>query len=128
MTPSGYMEDEACVNVFEILAPTIQALPFIRDYPGCWINIFYDRFKLHVNVAEGLEIFTRNKFQCMKEESANSHWKIIGCLSIVLAQVDDIAWKDSFKIVNLHPHHCVSFNEWLEKIQLVQKQESSSIE
>ena len=35
--------------------------------------MFYDGFKSHVNVAEGLELFTQNKFRCLKEESANSH-------------------------------------------------------
>eukprot|EP00957_Ditylum_brightwellii_P001496 116663-Ditylum_brightwellii.AAC.1 len=43
-------------------------------------------------------------------------WQVIGCLSVALVVADDDNWERSFKAVNLHPHHCVLFEDWLKKI------------
>ena len=103
--------------------------------------MFYDGFKSHVNVAEGLELFTQNKFQCLKEESANSHVNQAYDQQVALMdkkiqrRILDMVrpklknkitqWQvigclsvalaqAAFKSVNLHPHHRVEFNEWLK--------------
>eukprot|EP00957_Ditylum_brightwellii_P206379 15348130-Ditylum_brightwellii.AAC.1 len=37
---------------------------------------------------------------------------------------DDGAWDDSFKTVNLHPHHYASFDKWSECFQTMYRQEN----
>eukprot|EP00957_Ditylum_brightwellii_P015278 1151044-Ditylum_brightwellii.AAC.1 len=67
------MDDKAWVKVVEVIAPSIWKLLVIRDHADWWINMFYDGFKSHVNIAEGLENFTAHHFRCLKEESASSY-------------------------------------------------------
>eukprot|EP00957_Ditylum_brightwellii_P031957 2423143-Ditylum_brightwellii.AAC.1 len=37
-------------------------------------------------------------------------------LIVIMAKSDDGIWEESFKAVNLNPHHHVSFEEWLKRI------------
>jgi len=52
---------------------------------------------LHVNVQEALHYWSVNKIRTVKEEAKKT-------------------WVTSFKSVNLHPKHQISFDAWCEKI------------
>eukprot|EP00957_Ditylum_brightwellii_P114052 8696037-Ditylum_brightwellii.AAC.1 len=54
---------------------------------------------------------------CPQLRSMLNQWHDIGCLTAALVEVDtEDIWEKSFKTVNLHPHHRVSFKEWIARI------------
>ena len=44
----------------------------IRDLPKCWSFLMYDGFKYHINVTEGLEVFSGEGIKVGKKEAGTS--------------------------------------------------------
>ena len=45
-----------------------------------------------------------------------SQWHLIGILCVGIKYCKETTWVNSFKTVNIHPHHCFSFEEWVHCI------------
>ena len=45
-----------------------------------------------------------------------SQWHLIGILCVGIKYCKETTWVNSFKTVNIHPHHRVSFEEWVHSI------------
>ena len=45
-----------------------------------------------------------------------NQWQLIIIISTAIQNIPDKVWTDSFVDVNLHPHHCMTFNDCIKKI------------
>ena len=53
---------------------------------------------------------------CRKVHGNKSQWHLIGILCVGIKYCKEESWVSLFKTVNLHPHHWVSLEEWVERI------------
>ena len=73
MTPTGYMTEEAWVELAPTIADGIRALPVICDMPHWWVLKIIDGFGPHVSSETAMQIYYDKKIVLLKEEGDASH-------------------------------------------------------
>jgi hypothetical protein len=73
MTPTGYMTEEAWVELAPKMAAGIRALPIICQMPHWWALKIVDGFGPHVSSLPAMETYEASKILLLKEEGDASH-------------------------------------------------------
>ena len=73
MTKTGYITEEAWVEMAEATAAGIRAMPVICDNPDWWVVKIIDGFGPHTSSPEAMEIYAKHKILLVKEEGDTSH-------------------------------------------------------
>jgi hypothetical protein len=73
MTPTGYMTEEAWVELAPKMAAGIRAMPIIRDNPQWWVIKIIDGFGPHTSSIEAMELYANARILLLKEEGDSSH-------------------------------------------------------
>jgi len=75
------------------------------------VNQAYDQF-----VAKDDKRIIRDYLHNFRRVVKMDQWHVIRCAMAAQAQVTAVSWINSFKRVNMHPKHRVSFNDWMKKL------------
>ena len=51
-----------------------------------------------------------------KAQARINQWQPNMIITTDIQNISGKVWTDSFVAVNLHPHHCLSFDDWVENI------------
>ena len=73
MTPTGYMTEDAWLEMAEETAAGIRAMPVICDNPNWWVIKIIDGFGPHTSSVEAMKIYAKHKILLVKEEGDTSH-------------------------------------------------------
>ena len=73
MTPTGYMTEDAWLEMAEETAAGIRAMPVICDNPDWWVIKIIDGFGPHTSSVEAMKIYAKHKILLVKEEGDTSH-------------------------------------------------------
>ena len=73
MTPTGYMTEEAWVELAPKMAAGIRAVPVVCDMPDWWVLKIVDGFGPHVSSETAMQIYADHKIVLLKEEGDSSH-------------------------------------------------------
>ena len=73
MTLTGYMTEDAWVELAPRMADGIRALPVISDMPHWWVLKIIDGFGPHVSSEAAMQIYYDKKIVLLKEEGDSSH-------------------------------------------------------
>jgi hypothetical protein len=73
MTPTGYMTEDAWVEMAPSMATGIRQMPVIRDNPEWWVVKNIDGFGPHTSSLEAMTIYAGAKILLLKEEGDTSH-------------------------------------------------------
>jgi hypothetical protein len=73
MTPTGYMTEDAWLEMAPSIADGIRKMPVIKDVPHWWVLKFIDGFGAHTSSAKAMEIYEERKILLVKEASETSH-------------------------------------------------------
>ena len=73
MTPTGYMTEDAWLEMAEETAAGIRAMPVICDNPDWWVVKIIDGFGPHMSSVEAMKIYAKHKVLLVKEEGDTSH-------------------------------------------------------
>lgn len=73
MTPTGYMTEEAWIEMAPSIADGIRAMPVIVDNPDWWVVKIIDGFGPHTSSLKAMEIYEERKILLVKEEGDTSH-------------------------------------------------------
>jgi hypothetical protein len=73
MTPTGYMTEDAWVEMAPSMCAGIRAMPIICDRPDWWVLKIIDGFGPHTSSLRAMEIYSESKILLLKEEGDTSH-------------------------------------------------------
>ena len=73
MTPTGYMTEDAWVEMAPKMAMGIRSMPVIVDMPDWWVLKIIDGFGAHTSSDKAMEIYSEKKILLIKEEGDTSH-------------------------------------------------------
>ena len=73
MTPTGYMTEEAWVELAPKMAGGIRAMPIVRDNPEWWVIKIIDGFGPHTSSIDAMETYYESRILLLKEEGDSSH-------------------------------------------------------
>lgn len=73
MTPTGYMTEEAWLEMAPTIAKGIREMPVIRDRPDWWVLKIIDGFGPHTSSEKAMEIYAAHKVLLLKEDGDTSH-------------------------------------------------------
>ena len=73
MTPTGYMTEEAWLEMAPTIAKGIRNMPVISDRPDWWVLKIIDGFGPHTSSEQAMQIFADHKILLLKEEGDSSH-------------------------------------------------------
>lgn len=72
MTKTGYMTEEAWLEMAEKTAAGIRSMPVIADNPDWWVIKIIDGFGPHTSSPAAMEIYAKHKIMLIKEEGDTS--------------------------------------------------------
>lgn len=73
MTPTGFMTEEAWVELAPKMADGIRSMDVIKQNPNWWVLKIVDGFGPHVSSVKAMEIYASRKILLLKEEGDASH-------------------------------------------------------
>ena len=73
MTPTGYMTEDAWVEMAPSIAGGIRKLDIIKDMPQWWALKIIDGFGAHTSSERAMEIYAEQKILLLKEDADTSH-------------------------------------------------------
>ena len=73
MTPSGYMTEDAWLEMAPTMARGIRKMPVICDNPSWWVVKIIDGFGPHTSSEKAMTIYAEQKIMLVKEEGDTSH-------------------------------------------------------
>ena len=73
MTKSGYMTEDAWVEIAPKIAAGIRAAPVVCDMPDWWVVKVFDGFGPHTSNVKAMQIYADAKIRLLKEEGDASH-------------------------------------------------------
>ena len=73
MTPTGYMTEEAWLEMAPSIASGIRQVPVVVDNPDWWTLKMIDGFGAHTSSEKAMEIYAKHKIVLLKEEADTSH-------------------------------------------------------
>ena len=73
MTPTGYMTEDAWVELAPKMAKGIRNMPVICENPNWWVCKIIDGFGPHVSSEAAMQIYYDHKIVLLKEEGDSSH-------------------------------------------------------
>ena len=73
MTPTGYMTEEAWLEIAPKIAEGIRQMPVVCDRRDWWVIKVIDGFGPHCSSARAMEIYYEQKILLVKEEGDTSH-------------------------------------------------------
>ena len=73
MTPTGYMNEDAWVEMAPAMADGIRQMPVICDNPDWWVLKIVDGYGPHTSSAKAMQIYASRKILLLKEEGDSSH-------------------------------------------------------
>ena len=73
MTPTGYMTEEAWVEMAPTIADGIRQLPVIAAMPDWWVLKIIDGYGPHTSSDKAMQIYSDRKILLLKEEGDSSH-------------------------------------------------------
>jgi hypothetical protein len=133
------MTDETWAKMAPVVAKGIRKMEDFCDHPNCWVVCSLDGFSSHVNVTSALKVegdtshvnqaydqsVEKADKDCMPSlidsvrgpiKGIMTQWQVIAICCIALKNVSPQTWINSFKKVNMHPHHRVPIDVWLRQI------------
>ena len=76
-------------------------------------NQAYDKFQAKQYKAQTRELLDLAR---RKVHGRINQWQLIMVISTAIKKISAKVWTDSFVAVNLHPHHRMTFSDWIKKI------------
>ena len=76
-------------------------------------NQSYDKFQENQDKAQTRQLL---ELAQQKVHGQINQWQIIMVISTAIQNIPAKVWTDSFVAVNLHPHHRMTFHDWIKKI------------
>lgn len=73
MTPTGYMTEDAWVELAPKMGKGIRTMPVICENPNWWVCKIIDGFGPHVSSEAAMQIYYDHKIILLKEEGDSSH-------------------------------------------------------
>jgi hypothetical protein len=73
MTPTGYMTEEAWLEMAPTIASGIRKMPIICDNPDWWVLKTIDGFGAHTSSERAMAIYAEHKILLLKEDGDTSH-------------------------------------------------------
>eukprot|EP00966_Prymnesium_polylepis_P311659 7201433-Prymnesium_polylepis.1 len=73
MTKTGYMTEEAWVEMAPKMVTGIRAMPVVKDMPNWWVLKIIDGFGPHTSSEKAMQIYWDAKILLLKEEADSSH-------------------------------------------------------
>ena len=73
MTPTGYMTEDAWLQMAPTIADGIRTMPLICEKPDWWVLKFIDGFGPHTSSEAAMQIYADKKIILVKEEGDSSH-------------------------------------------------------
>ena len=73
LTPTGYMTEEAWLEMAPSIAGGIRRVPVVVDKPDWWVLKFIDGFGPHTSSERAMEIYADHKILLLKEDGDTSH-------------------------------------------------------
>ena len=73
MTPTGYMTEDAWLEMAPSIAGGIRKLDIIKDMPHWWALKIIDGFGAHTSSEQAMEIYSEHKILLLKEDADTSH-------------------------------------------------------
>ena len=108
MTPTGYMTEEAWVEIAPSIAAGIRQMPVIRDNPDWWVLKVIDGFGPHTSSEKAMAIYMEHKIVLVKEEGDTSHAcqvkMNVQCNACAHAHALAHVYAPSTSRSRLHPH------------------------
>ena len=76
-------------------------------------NQAYDKFQ-----ARQYKYQTRQLLELARRKVRGriNKWQLVVIISTAIQNIPDKVWIDSFVAVNLHPHHRMTFHDWINNI------------
>ena len=78
-----------------------------------YFNKSYDKFQENKYKSQTRQIL---ELEWRKVHGRIYQWHIIMIISTAIQNIPVEVWTDSFVGVNLHPHHCMNFHDWIKNI------------
>ena len=76
-------------------------------------NQAYDTFQAKQDKAQTRELLDLAR---RKVHGRINQWQLIMVISTAIQNISAKVWTDSFVAVNLHPHHRMTFHDWIKNI------------
>jgi hypothetical protein len=73
MTPTGYMTEEAWLEMAPGMSDGIRQMPVISSMPEWWCLKIIDGFGPHTSSEKAMQIYAEHKILLLKEEGDSSH-------------------------------------------------------
>ena len=73
MTPTGYMTEDAWLEMAPTIAAGLRQMPVVCDMKDWWMVKVIDGFGPHTSSAKAMEIYAEEKILLVKEEGDTSH-------------------------------------------------------
>ena len=74
-------------------------------------NKSYDKFKAKQDKAQTRQLLELAR---RKVHGRINQWQLIMVISTAIQNIPEKFWTDSFVAVKLHPHHRMTFHEWIK--------------
>ena len=92
MTPTGYMTEEAWVEMAPHMAAGIRKMPVIVDNPTWWVVKIIDGFGPHTSSLEAMTIYSEARIILLKEEGDTS--QVCQAYDQMVAKDDKVTMRD----------------------------------